>query len=183
MKYILEGEESERLVFRLLREDDFEDWLPLFDDKNTALFLGMDTSLSPVEHCRFWFNKVFNRYENDLGGMNVLVDKKTNRMVGQCGLLIQTVAEQTRLEVGYSILPEYRGLGYASEASQKCRDYAFENKFTTDLISVVHIDNIASETVALKNGMRVAMEIEDYDGMPVNIFEITKEEWQQQKQV
>lgn len=179
MKYILENEETSRLAFRLLKEDDFEDWMPLFKDTSAALYLGMDTSLSPKEQCQFWFNKVFNRYANDLGGMNVLIDKESNRLVGQCGLLVQTVAEQKKLEVGYSVLPEFRGMGYAIEAAQKCRNYAFEHRFTPDLISIIHIDNIASKKVALKNGMQVVLKLDDFEGMPTNIFGINRESWQQ----
>ena len=177
MKYLLNGQETKRLNFRLLQESDFNVWLKLFKKKNVAKFLGFDTKLSDKELCQLWFDKVFDRYENDLGGMNVLIDKKTNQLIGQCGLLIQTVENKKRLEVGYSILPEYWNLGYASEASQKCKNYAFENNFSDSLISIVHVDNISSEKVALKNGMKFEKKISNYKGMPVNIFGVEKELW------
>ena len=40
MKYLLTGEESERLVFRLLHQDDFDLWLPFFEDKSVAPFFS-----------------------------------------------------------------------------------------------------------------------------------------------
>jgi [ribosomal protein S5]-alanine N-acetyltransferase len=116
MKYSLEGKETERLKFRLLKSEDFDDWLNLFKVKNVAKFLGMDPNLSEKEMCEIWFEKTFNRYENELGVMNALIDKKTNLLVGQCGLLIQNIE---RLEIGYSILPEYWHNGYASESAIK----------------------------------------------------------------
>ncbi|UTW66508.1 GNAT family N-acetyltransferase [bacterium SCSIO 12643] len=177
MKYLLTNEETARLKFRLLEESDFDNWEPLFREKNVATFLGLDPQLSSVELCQKWFNKVFHRYENDLGGMNVLIDKNTNAFIGQCGLLVQTVNGEERLEVGYSMLPQYWGMGYASEAAIKCKEYAFEHDFTDSLISVVHVDNIGSEKVALKNGMQLAMHLDDYDGMPVNIFEIDRAQY------
>ena len=91
MKYLLTGEESKRLKFRLLEKSDYETWLPFFEDKSVATFLGMDPTKSTQELCELWFTKVFNRYENDLGGMNVLIDKSTGEFVGQCGLLVQEV--------------------------------------------------------------------------------------------
>lgn len=178
MKYLLTEQETERLSFRLLQEDDFDSWMHLFKDESVARFLGLDPSLSKRELCQHWFDKVFHRYENDLGGMNVLIDKKTAQFIGQTGLLVQSFEEGDRLEVGYSILPAYWGQGYASEASQKCRDYAFENNFAEELISVVHVDNIASEKVALKNGMQLEKHLENFMDMPVNIFKIRKEEWE-----
>jgi RimJ/RimL family protein N-acetyltransferase len=177
MKYILEGQETERLLFRLLRPEDFDNWIYLFQENNVAKFLGLDAGLTENELCELWFKKVFDRYENDLGGMNVLIDKKTKRLVGQCGLLVQTVENIDRLEIGYSILPEFWNKGYATESSIKCKNYAFENNFANSLISIVHVDNISSEKVALKNGMNLEKTINSYKGNPVNIFRIDKQNW------
>ncbi|GAA4277272.1 GNAT family N-acetyltransferase [Aquimarina mytili] len=179
MKYLLTGQETERLSFRLLEPEDFNAWVPLFKEKDVAKFLGMDPKLSPNGLCQAWFDKSFNRYQNDLGGMNVLIDKKTNQFIGQCGLLIQTIDDVKRLEVGYSILPKFWNQGYAYEAARKCKDYAFENNFTDSLISVVHIDNIGSEKVALKNGMTFEKLTEEV----FNVFSISKEDWKLSKQI
>ena len=172
MKYLLTGQETERLKFRLLKSEDFDSWTHLFKAKNIADYLDLDPKLSESELCKKWFDKVFHRYENELGGMNVLIDKKTNRLIGQCGLLIQTIENIERLEVGYSILPEYWNQGFASEAAIKCKNYAFENNFADSLISMVHIENSGSEKVALKNGMTFEKKLKSF-----NIFRIDKENW------
>lgn len=177
MKYLLTGQETERLKFRLLEESDFDRWLPLFLEKNAALFLGFDVHMNSEEQCRYWFEKVFFRYENDLGGMNVLTDKKSGRLIGQCGLLVQMVEGVERLEIGYSVLPEFWRKGYASEAAMKCRDYAFQNNFAQSLISIVHVENLASEKVALKNGMKLEKTLNSYKGVPANIFRIDRKDW------
>ncbi len=109
--------------------------------------------------------------------MNALIDKNTKQLIGQCGLLIQTVENVKRLEIGYSILPKFWNLGFASEAAIKYKNYAFENNFAKTLISIVHIDNIGSERVAIKNGMSLEKKIDSYEGSPVNIFRIDKENW------
>jgi len=172
--YLLTGHESERLLFQLVTIDYFDEWLPLFREENVALFLGMDTSLTPEECCRLWFEKSLARYENNLGGMNALIDKRSGRLIGQCGLLIQEVEGRQRLEIGYSILPEFWGKGYASEAAIKCKEFAFDNNLTDALISIVHPQNIGSELVARKNGMQLEKYLDDYKGTPVNIFRIDK---------
>jgi RimJ/RimL family protein N-acetyltransferase len=169
MKYLLTGQETERLKFRLLEPADFDKWMNLFNAENIAEHLELDSKLSPTELCKIWFDKAFHRYENDLGGLNVLVDKKTNKMVGQCGLLIQTIENEERMEIGYSILPEFWKRGYAIEAASKCKNYAFENEFTDSLISMVHINNLASEKVALRNGMSFEKRVKAF-----NIFSINK---------
>lgn len=172
MKYLLTGQETERLKFRLLKPEDFDSWVDLFKANNIAKYLELDPKLSESELCKLWFDKVFHRYENDLGGMNVLIDKKTNQFIGQCGLLIQTVENIERLEIGYSILPEFWNQGFASESATKCKNYAFENNFANSLISMIHIDNLSSEKVALKNGMTFEKKLNSF-----NIFRIDKKNW------
>jgi len=172
MKYLLIGQETERLKFRLLKSEDFDSWVGLFKANNIAEYLQLNPRLSESELCTLWFEKAFHRYENDLGGMNVLIDKKTNRLVGQCGLLIQNIENIERLEIGYSILPEFWNQGFASESAMKCKNYAFENSFADSLISMIHIDNLGSEKVALKNGMTFEKKINSF-----NIFRIDKKDW------
>ena len=131
---------------------------------------------NPQEQCEKWFEITENRYKNNLGGMNVLIDKASDEFIGQCGLLIQEVDGIQELEIGYSILPDHRNKGYATEAAQKCRDYAFENNFTDSLISIIHAENLRSEKVAKKNGMTFNKKT-IFKEMPVNIFRITKTDW------
>lgn len=174
MKYLLTGQETERLKFRLLKTADFDSWVNLFKADKVAEYLDLDPKLTETELCQIWFDKAFHRYENDLGGMNVLIDKKTNRLVGQCGLLVQTIENRKRLEIGYSILPEFWKNGFAIEAATKCKDYAFENNFADSLISMIHLDNLSSEKVALRNGMTLEKKIKSF-----NIFRVDKESWNQ----
>ena len=103
--------------------------------------------------------------------MNVLINKKTNELVGQCGLLVQTVDEIKELEIGYSILPNHWRKGYATEAARKCKAYAKKNNFAESLISTIHIDNIPSQKVAINNGMSLD-KTTVYDHNPVHIFRI-----------
>jgi len=175
--YFLKNFETERLRFRKLSWDDFDDWQALFISDDVALFLGMDPKLSKKELTQLWFDKTMDRYEKQLGSMNVLVDKQLNRMVGQCGLLIQTIEGVDRLEVGYSILPEFWRKGYAFEAANACLNYAFENEFSDNLISQIDPRNVGSEKVARKNGMTLEKTILDKNHESLNIFSISREEW------
>jgi ribosomal-protein-alanine N-acetyltransferase len=173
MNYLLLNQETERLAFRALTKKDFGTWLPFFEDKQILTYFGIDPNLPHQELCENWFTKVFHRYENNLGGMNAIILKETGELIGQCGLLIQTVQGKKRLEVGYSLLQKFRGFGYGSEAAIKCKEFAFDNSLAGQLISMIHIDNLASEKVALKNGMSLESII-DYEGMVAKIYTIEK---------
>lgn len=171
MKFLLEGQHSERLNYRKLEDNDFSWWMEFSSDSNSTRFFGFPENLTSSEFCRLWFTKIFDRYKNDLGGHNVLVEKITGKPVGMCGLLVQEVDGIKELEIGYSLHPNFRGRGFASEAARKCRDFAFENNFADSLISIVHVDNTASAKVALRNGMKLE-KTTVYKEMPVNIFRI-----------
>lgn len=149
---LLTGQESERLRFRKLETSDFKTWLPFHKDpRSTEFWDGLPKN--PHDACQHWFDKAFDRYDNKLGGMNVLIDKHTNEFIGQCGLLVQTIDGITEIEIGYSILPKHWKKGYATEAAQKCKAYAIEHNLAKSLISTIQIENLPSQKVAINNGM------------------------------
>lgn len=174
-KYLLHGKESERLIFRKVQQSDFEEWLPFFQNPITHQHWNV-TVTDPQIECQNWLDKQLHRYKNDLGGMNALIEKSSGKLVGFCGLLIQTVDDQTELEIGYSLLPGFWGHGYAIEAALFCREYAFKSDFADHIISIISLPNIPSQRVAKKNGMRVWKQTV-YKGVDVYIFRITKAEW------
>lgn len=177
MKYTLEGILSDRLLFRLLRSTDFDDWLPLFDHPDASRFLGLENLKTRKEMCRKWFDLTMERYKNNRGGMNVLIDRDSNELIGQCGLLVQDVDDVQELEVGYSVLPRYWNRGYASEAAMKAKETAFDHDYSDSLISIVHVENLRSEKVARKNGMSLH-KTTWFKEMPVNIFRVHKKTMQ-----
>ena len=170
MDYLLTGEESERLYFRKVLPTDFELWLPFHEDPLSSKFWA-EKNLSPKAACQLWFDNTFYRYDNNLGGMNALIDKNTEAMIGQCGLLKQTIDNIQELEIGYSLLPAFRNQGYATEAAKKCKSFAFEHKQAQSLISIIHIKNKASQNVAIKNGMSLD-KTTTYKNNPVHIFRV-----------
>lgn len=170
MSYLLTGHESERLRFRPLQPDDFDSWLPFYDHPQSTQYWAGEPS-DPVRNCQQWFDKTFYRYQHNKGGMNVLIDKQTGTFVGQCGLLVQVVDGLDELEVGYSILPQFWKQGYATEAANACREYAFANGLSDSLISIIHEENIPSQAVALKTGMS-AEKRTIYANNPVLIYRI-----------
>jgi len=167
---LLEGKETTRLVFRKFEHSDFDEWLPFHKDpRSSQYWVGLPQD--PIKACEEQFERLFERYDNNLGGMNAMILKETGALIGMAGLLVQTVDETQELEIGYSILPKYWKKRYATEAAIKCKGYAFENKLADSLISIIHIDNIPSQKVALNNGMYLD-KTTNYKDNPVHIFRI-----------
>ncbi|MGS0524795.1 GNAT family N-acetyltransferase [Zobellia nedashkovskayae] len=158
------------MLFRKVHPSDFEAWLPFHEDKRSSEFWeGLPSD--PKIACQEQFDRIFERYENNLGGMNALISKTSGEFIGLCGLLKQTVDEVDELEIGYSILPKYWKQGYASEAAIKCKNYAKEQSLAKSLISIIHINNLPSQKVALKNGMYLD-KTTTYHNNPVHIFRV-----------
>ncbi len=175
MSLLLTGHTSERLRFRTVRQSDFPIWLPFFADPETSRHWQMPIQ-SPDEQCAQWYRSQFHRYDNGLGGMNALLEKTTGHLVGHCGLLVQRVDGQDELEIGYSLLPQYWGHGYATEAARCCRDYAFSQQLSGHLIAIISTTNLASERVARAIGMQPVRQTIYHDNQ-VNIFRIDRDTW------
>jgi RimJ/RimL family protein N-acetyltransferase len=170
MNLLLKGEATDRLIFRKLKVSDFDTWLPFYHDpRSTQYWEGLPED--PKIACKEQFAKVFERYEKNLGGMNALISKSNDTFIGMCGLSVQTVDEVQELEIGYSILPKYWRKGYATEAAKKCRDYAFEQNLSESLISIIQVDNVPSQKVALNVGM-VLGKTTVYQDNKVHVFRV-----------
>ena len=172
MKYLLDGEETSRLFFRKIKPSDFNDWLEFHKDPEASRYWIYEKEDAETA-CRKWYEKQFSRYENNLGGMNALIEKKSNALTGHCGLLVQEVDGIKELEIAYSLLPKFWNRGFATEAARKCRDFAFENFLADSLISIISLANIPSKNVALKMGMTID-KATIYYGNKVEIFRIRR---------
>lgn len=154
MSYLLTNITSQRLLFRQLQQGDFDTLLEFYKDPSSTEHWVSDVTDS-LTNCKLMFQKTFDRYVNNKGGMYILTSKNSNEIVGLCGLLVQTVDDKEELEIGYSIMPAHRNRGFASEAAIKCKEFAFENELANSLISIIAVSNIASQTVAVKNNMQI----------------------------
>ena len=174
MAYLLNGQETGRLIFRNVSLDDHNERIEFFKDPGTSIHWQYEKE-DPETECRKWYEKQLQRYANNEGGMNALIEKASGKLVGHCGLLKQKVDDTDEVELAYSLLPAFWNKGYATEAAIKCRAYAFANDLSPSLISIISLTNIPSEKVAIKVGMRLDKPT-FYKGNAVNIFRIRKEE-------
>ena len=83
------------------------------------------------------------------------------------------------MEVGYLFCREFWHRGFATEAARACRDFAFDKLGAGEVFSVVRDTNVASQSVALRNGMVPRRTfVKHYRGvdMPHIVFSVTRAE-------
>jgi RimJ/RimL family protein N-acetyltransferase len=172
----LDGSETSRLWIRKLEVSDRTIWESFFENNPSLPFLGLNLALDKKDQSIDWIEWQLRRYEQHKFGHHALIDKKSNRFIGQCGLLTQEIDNQTEIELGYHILPDYWGKGYATEAATKFWDYAFENDVCDSLISIIDIRNKASQKVAEKLGMKNIKQVA-YHTLNVFLYRIDKADY------
>lgn len=133
--------------------------------------------LGSEDTCKRWIDSQVLRYGQTGFALYGVVNKETGKMAGQCGLLEQTVDGRPEIEIGYHLIPSAWGNGYATEAASALRNYAFNNHIADSLISIININNIPSQAVAVRNGMKRGART-TFKEMPVYIYRIEREEWE-----
>ena len=145
--------ETERLCLREMDQTDFASLCKILQDKN-----AMDAYEGAFsdEEVQEWLDRQMARYQKWGFGLWAVVLKATNQMIGQCGLTMQPWKEIEVLEIGYLFERAYWHNGYATEAAEACKKYAFEILNAAEVCSIIRDTNIASQNVAVRNGMTIA---------------------------
>ena len=103
-------------------------------------------------------------------GRFACVWKETGEVIGFSGL--KYVPEISDTELGYRFLPEYWGLGLATEAGWASIDFARFDLGLKRLVAMVHRENKASARVVTKLGFSVEKQLRysGLEGVDVDLF-------------
>ncbi len=144
--------ETERLYLREMNQADFDALCKILqDDEVMYAYEGAFND----EEVQNWLDKQMTRYQENGYGLWAVVLKETNEMIGQCGLSNQAWKDRTILEIGYLFQKSHWHRGYAIEAAQACKEYAFNVLKADEVSSIIRDTNMASQGVAKRNGMTV----------------------------
>lgn len=143
--------QTERLALRLMRQEDLAGLGEmLFDER---VMYAYEHRFTP-EDAQAWLLRQQRRYREDGFGLWAMVERQSGEMVGQAGLTWQDCEGERVLEIGYLLQYRHWHKGFAGEAAAACRDYAFEKLDAARVHSVIKEDNLASQRVARRVGMR-----------------------------
>lgn len=166
--------ETERLILRQWREDDFPRYAEMFAAPEThhiggPLVLG-DAWRRFLQMPGAWAIQGF--------AMFAIEEKTSGLFMGQAGPW--KPAGWPGTEVGYALHPQAWGKGYATEACTAAMDWAFDVLGWTDIIHSIDVANTASQNVArrlgAKNRGRGVFQ-PPHDRFQIDIWGQTREEW------
>jgi RimJ/RimL family protein N-acetyltransferase len=169
--------ETERLMLRWFREDDFEQFCEMCADAEVMRFLGDGKPMEPMDVWRQMATIMGHWYFRG-HGIWAVEEKSSGRLVGRIGLLYP--AGWPGFELGWTLSRDSWGKGYATEGARRAMEYAFTEMDRDHLISLIAPANVASVKVAERLGEKVEGETH-LMGRDVLIYGISREEWRERK--
>ena len=166
--------ETPRLILRHQVIEDLDDlWALYCDPEITRYIPDAPRSREEAKEELEWHMHGHPRFPEL--GLWATIHKETGKFIGRCGLLPWEIDGQNEVEVAYTIAREFWGRGLATEAAQSIMKYGFEKLNLIRLICLIDQENIASQKVAEKIGMRFEKEGQDEVG-PFWVYSILKKE-------
>lgn len=155
--------ETTRLTLHRLTEADRPDLCEILQDADTMYAYEHAFSDQEVDD---WLNRQLARYAKDGFALWAVRRKEDGAFVGQIGITMQDLGDKMVPEIGYLLKRKYWHMGYATEATLGCRDYAFRTLGMGEIYSIIRENNAPSRAVAERGGMTVVGSlVKHYHGM------------------
>lgn len=163
--------ETERLVMRPHRLDDFADSLAMWTDTEVTRFVGGRTPGEDevwarlMRYAGFWALLGY--------GFWVVRERETGAFVGEVGFMDGRRGLGSRFggapEMGWALSPAMQGRGLAGEAVAAAIAWS-DGQDWTRTVCLIHPDNAASVKLADRNGFQ-PFEQTSFKGEPTTLFE------------
>ena len=177
--------ETERLILRDYREDDFDEYFRLKTDEKTMYYL-QDIQLFSKEEA----DEDFQMVQEDMKKLDRkfyflhMELKESHEQVGSVGYTVTDNTPAGKLvHAGYFTYPKFWGNGYTTEALKRVLEFAFTEHDVYRVTTGCLAENVGSERVMQKCGLIKEAEHVDYewhDGkMKTRLeYRLLKQEWE-----
>lgn len=165
-----------RLLLRELEQSDFADLAEMLQDPDVVYAYEHRFTHEDVQA---WLDRQKARYAQYGFGLWAVVNKNAGEVVGQAGLTLQPCEEEEVLEIGYLLKKRFWHQGYAREAAEGIKQYAFYTLNAPKVCSIIKTYNVPSMQVAKAIGMEKEKEFTAAyfnGGRPHFLFSVYKKE-------
>lgn len=173
--------ETERLILRNVLPSDAGDMYRLDSNNDVHRYLGnrMNNSLDDAKKT---VDYIMEQYQTNGIGRWAAIEKASGKFIGWSGLKLNDDltmnGHQHFYDVGYRLLPEFWGKGYATESSVAAMEYGFNVLNLDAIYGITHIENEASHRVLLKIGLNFVNNFKHEDeDFQLRWYELKKEHY------
>ena len=174
--------ETKRLVLRVPIRSDADALALALADPEVMRYIG-DGHTRGHDEAVAWVERDRRGFDVDRFGKFAVVRREDGRTIGRVGLsawdpatwVHATRAEigpHAEIELGWTLLREAWGHGFATEAALCVRDWALTDVGLRRLISLIHPDNIRSQHVARRLGETHERDVVTAKGYPAQLWAV-----------
>lgn len=167
--------ETARLILRPPLQEDLDAWAAFQADAENVKFVGGATPRSAS-----WrgMASVAGSWALQGFGMFSVIEKATGKWIGRLGPW--QPAEWPGTEVGWGLVREVQGKGYATEGASASMDWAVDHLGWTDIIHCIDPENVPSQKVAERLGSKnrgAGRMPPPFEDAPIDLWGQTAAEW------
>jgi len=145
--------ETKRLILKPTDLDDAEFVLSLLNSPKWIENIGDRNVHNKTAAENYIKTKMITQFEKLGYGNNTVIRKSDGAKMGSCGLYDREGLDG--VDIGFAFLPEYEGMGYATEAALKVKTLAFSIWNIDKLLAITTKNNLSSQKLLEKLGMRL----------------------------
>jgi RimJ/RimL family protein N-acetyltransferase len=143
--------ETERLFLRSTTEEDADLILELLNTPKWKAYIGNRDVHTIEESANYIKTKMLPQLEKRGFGNFTLIRKSDKEKIGTCGLYDREGLEG--LDLGYALLPDFEGNGFALEAAREVVRFGFEELREPSIQAITSKTNIQSQKLLERLGM------------------------------
>ncbi|NOI01912.1 GNAT family N-acetyltransferase [Vibrio kanaloae] len=162
----MQAVETERLRLRMITYQDAAFIQRLYSSEDFLRYIG-DKEISDTEKAVEYIENNILKMHEERGVCLLMVEiKDSSTPIGICGLIKRDTLESH--DIGYGLVPEFYGQGFAQEAAEAIIEQAKQNADIDHLVAITTSDNIRSIALLIKLGF-VFERVEDVLSESVNL--------------
>lgn len=178
---------TERLLFRQWQESDLEPLIRMNKDPQVIEFMHGPLTREESENRAATYKKHIETHGWGRWAISIPDQADFIGWIGLCPVVFTLpFLSPTLVEVGWRLLPEFWGKGYATEGAKACLKYGFETLKLNEIVSLTVAANTRSKRVLEKIGLNHSPEDafehpKVQDGSPLKrqlLYRLKQKEWE-----
>ncbi len=143
--------ETDRLILRKFNTADAAFILILLNNPSWLQYIG-DRNVKTMEDAHnYLLNGPMKSYHENGFGLSIVEMKDNHIPIGMCGLIKREALEN--VDIGFALLPEYAGMGYAFEIAAATMAYAKNSLGLKNIVAITSENNVRSIRLLNKIGL------------------------------